>query len=221
MTLPKDYIRVIFALLAGIIFSMWIYINHAPAVDAATIYMIMMASSIFVYVISKGLGAKTAVEGVGGVIKNVLYGIDKNWRIDIVYGIISGIVFIIFMNLSSLTMGYPLTLFELIDLAAKMIVNSILAPIGEEALFVIVLWIAMKYTNSLPVAAVITAFMFAAFHYQAYGAYLPAAYVGAFIFRIAMIGLIVTTKSILPATVVHSMVNTYHFIEDEQLMMIG
>lgn len=220
MTLPKDYERVIFALLAGMVFSLWIYVNYSP--EAGMIFLIMMASSAFVFFMSKGLGAKTAVEGVTGVIGNVLYGIDKNWKVDMfVYGPLAGFTFIFFMNFTSLTMGYPLTLFELIDSASKMIVNSILAPIGEEALFIIVFWIATKYTKLLPIAVIITAFTFAAFHYSAYGAYLPAAYVGAFLFRAAMIGLIISTKSILPAIVAHSIINTYLYVEEQQLLVIG
>lgn len=220
MTLPEDYTRVIFALLAGMVFSLWIYINYSQ--EAGAIFLIMMASSVLVFFISKGLGAKVAVDGVTGVIGGVLYGIDKNWRVDLfIYGPLAGILFILFMKSTSLTMGYPLTLFELIDLASKMIVNSILAPIGEEALFVIVLWIAVRYVKLLSISVIITAFAFAAFHYSAYGAHLPAAYVGAFTFRVAMIGLIIVTKSILPAIVAHSMINTYLYVEEQQLLVIG
>lgn len=213
MAIPKDYSRVIFALIAGMIFAIWIYINYNP--EAATLFLIMMASSIIVYYISAGLGAKTPMEGVGSVIGSVLYGIDKNWKVDAFYGLISGALFIIFMNASSLVMGYPLALFELVTFSAKMIVNGIIAPIGEEAMFVLILWLAMKFTKSISVAAVITSFAFAIFHYSAYGEGIPTAYVAAFLFRMGMIGLILYTKSILPAIVAHSMINTYLYFEEQ------
>ena len=90
-----------------------------------------------------------------------------------------------------------------------------IAPIGEEAMFAIVLWLAMKATKSLTASAIITSFAFAAFHYSAYGEGIPTAYVAAFLFRMGMIGLIIHTKSILPAIAAHSMINTYLYFEEQ------
>lgn len=222
MAIHQDYIRAIMLLIAGLIAAAWIQINYD--FEAGAIYIAMMMIAIFIYLIADKLGI------IKGVAKPVitLFGIDRNPVFDSALGLVLGFLTIGAMNVTPLSMGspppiYPLTPFaEQISVFSDLIVRSFLAPVGEEAFFGgIFLWFAWKNTKIFGIAVVIVSAGFAAFHYTSYGAYLPAAYVGAFLFRVIMCLIIFQTKSILPAIIVHSMVNAHLYIESEQLMVVG
>lgn len=221
MEIPNDFKRAIYVLLLGSLFALFVQVNVSFKTGA--IYLAMMALGILIYVIADPMGAKTAAAAGPKAMVNVLYGIDRNWKMDTVYGLVFGTIFIFFLETSTLTMGYPLaTLFEHLDFAIKMIVNSILAPIGEEmVLGGIVLYLYLRSSKYLPLAIFLTGVTFAAFHYTTYGAELPAAYVGAFLFRVVASFIIIYTKSLLPTIIMHSMVNTYLYIEEQELLVIG
>lgn len=222
MRLHKDYERAIMLLIAGIIAALWIQINYD--FEAGAIYITMMLISIFVYLIADKLGiVKNGLKPIA-----TLFGIDKNPVFDTGLGLMVGFLYIGFMSITSVTMAgpppiYPLTPFaEQISIFSTFLVQSFMAPIGEEALFGgVFLWYVWKTAKFPAVAVVIVSVLFAGFHYTAYGATLPAAYVGAFFFRILMCILIFYTKSILPAVIVHAMVNAHLYIESEELFVVG
>lgn len=222
MALYEDYSRAIMLLIAGLILAAWIQINYS--FETGAIYITMMLISIFIYLIADKLGI---IKGVGGPILT-LFGIDKNPVVDSIIGVIGGFLFICAMESTSLTMGlpppmYPLTSFaEQISIVSDLIVRSVLAPIGEEMFFCgIFLWFTRKNVKYFTPAVIIVSLAFAAFHYTRYGADIPAAYVGAFLFRFIMCYLVYYTNSILPAVIVHAMVNTQLYIKAEELLVVG
>lgn len=157
-----------------------------------------------------------------------LYGIDDNWPKDAVLGLVIGFLFISLMSATSVSMGspapiYPLTpIAEQISILSTLIVIGFLAPVGEESLFRgIFMWFGWQNLKYFTLAIIIVGIAFAAFHYTSYGAHLPAAYVGAFIF--STIACIVTfqTKSLLPAIIMHSMVNIHLYIKAQELLVVG
>lgn len=157
-----------------------------------------------------------------------LYGIDENWPVDLILGLVLGALFIGVMDTTSLTMGtvppiYPLTPFaEAMGVIGTLIVIGFLAPVGEEPFFRgIFMWFGWQNLKYFTIAVIAVGIAFAAFHFDTYGAHLPAAYVGAFLF--STIACIVThqTKSLLPSIIMHSMVNIYLYIQAEQLMVVG
>ena len=157
-----------------------------------------------------------------------LFGIDENWTFDLIVGIVVGFVFIGLMNITSVSIGtpapiYPLTSFaEQINTISTLIVIGFLAPIGEESLFRgIFMWFSWQNTKFITIAIIIVGVAFAAFHYSAYSAALPAAYVGAFIFSAMACILTFQTKSLLPAIVMHSVVNISLYVRAEQLYVVG
>ena len=216
--LNPSYVRIIMLLVLGLIASSWIQINYQFKTGA--IYIAMMLIAIFLYSISDKLGANGLV--------NRLYGIDENWKFDTALGVAVGLAFVTLMNTTSVTIGtpsaiYPLTTFaEKIGIFSTLVVIGFLAPVGEESLFRgIFMWFGWQNLKSFAVAVIIVGIGFAGFHYQAYGAALPAAYVGAFIFSTLACILTVQTKSLLPAIIMHSIVNVNLYIQAEQLLVVG
>jgi membrane protease YdiL (CAAX protease family) len=214
MAIHRDYMQAIMLLIAGLFAAVWIQINYD--FEAGAIYITMMLISIFFYLIADKLGI---VKGVAAPVIT-LFGIDRNPVFDSVLGLVIGFLFIGGMGFTSLSIGapapiYPLTPFaEQVNIISTLVVNSFLAPIGEEAFFGgIFLWFAWKNTKVFGLAVIIVSIGFAWYHYTSYGASLPAAYVGAFLFRVIMCLLIFQTKSILPAVIVHGMVNAHLYIE--------
>ena len=159
---------------------------------------------------------------------STLYGIDENWPVDTVIGLVLGFVLISLMSVTNISMGtpapiYPLTTFaEQIGIVSTLIVIGFLAPIGEEALFRgIFIWFGWQNLKYFTVAIILSSLAFAAFHYSAYGAHLPAAYVGAFIVAILLSLITLQTRSLLPGIIIHSMININLYLQSEQLFALG
>ena len=157
-----------------------------------------------------------------------LFGIDENWTVDLILGLVVGFLFIGLTKVTSVSMGapapiYPLTSFaEQINTISTLIVIGFLAPIGEESLFrAIFLWFSWTNLKYFTVALVVSSIAFSAFHMTAYGIHVPAAYFGAFIFGVTAGILTFQTKSLLPAIVMHSVVNISLYIASEQLLVVG
>lgn len=156
-----------------------------------------------------------------------LYGIDHNWGKDMGIGFLAGLAFIIVFGISGLSMAYPPPLYQqsataFVNLISGLFVVSILAPIFEEPLFRdVVRFIAEVTTGNKILALLITAFTFSIFHWQVYGEALMAAFVGAFIFSIFATLLTIWTESLLPSVVMHSMVNAWLYVQDQQLLTVA
>lgn len=156
-----------------------------------------------------------------------LYGIDNNWGKDSGIGFLAGLGFIIVFGVSGLSMGYPPPLYQqsasaFVNLVAGFFVVVFLASIFEEPLFRdVVRFIAEVTTGSKILAILITAFTFSIFHWQVYGEALLAAFIGAFIFSIFATLLTMWTESILPSVIMHSMVNAWLFLQDQQLISVA
>ena len=156
-----------------------------------------------------------------------LYGIDHNWGKDMGIGFLAGLAFIVVFGISGLSMAYPPPLYQqsataFVNLISGLFVVSILAPIFEEPLFRdVVRFIAEVVTGNKILALLITAFTFSIFHWQVYGEALMAAFVGAFIFSIFATLLTIWTESLLPSVVMHSMVNAWLYVQDQQLLTVA
>jgi len=157
-----------------------------------------------------------------------LFGIDENWTVDLILGLVVGFLFIGLTKVTSVSMDapapiYPLTSFaEQINTISTLIVIGFLAPIGEESLFRgIFLWFSWANLKYFTIALVVSGIAFSAFHFTAYGAEIPAAYFGAFLFAVTAGLLTFQTKSLLPAIVMHSVVNISLFLQAEQIFVVG
>lgn len=156
-----------------------------------------------------------------------LFGIDTNWRTDAGIGFLGGLGFIFVFGISGLSMGYPPPLYQqsataFVNLISGFLVVVVLAPIFEEPFFRdVVRWIAEVVTGNKIIATLITAFAFSIFHWQVYGEALMAAFIGAFIFSIFASLLTMWTESLLPSTIMHSMVNAWLYLEDNQLLTVA
>lgn len=213
-----DYVRIILLLIVGIGLASWIQVNYDFQTGA--IYIAMMLIAVILYSITDKLPKN------GFVAK--LYGIDENWRFDAILGAVLGFAFITVMNTTSITMGtpsaiYPLTTFaEKISIISTLVVIGFLAPVGEEPFFRgIFMWFGWQNLKHIILAIIAVGIAFAGFHYQAYGAALPAAYVGAFLFSTIACLVTLRTKSLLPSIIMHSMVNINLYVQAQQLLVVG
>ena len=157
-----------------------------------------------------------------------LYGIDDNWPVDIILGVVLGALFISLMSISTVSMGTPppiypqTTIAEAIGIIGTLIVIGFLAPIGEETFFRgIFMWFGWENLKFFSIAIIVVGAGFAAFHYTSYGASLPAAYVGAFIFSTIACLVTYQTKSLIPAIIMHSMVNIHLYVVAQELLVVG
>ena len=155
-----------------------------------------------------------------------LYGIDDNWGKDLLIGTGVGLALIVTFGISGLSMAYPPPLYQqsataFVNLIAGLFVVSILAPIFEEPLFRdVVRFITEVITGNKIAAIFVTALTFSMFHWAVYGEALMAAFVGAFIFSIFATLLTIWTESLLSAIVMHSIVNAWLYVQDQQLLTI-
>lgn len=158
----------------------------------------------------------------------MLLGIDKNWKQDLGWGVLAGLVFIIVNKISAnFSLGLP---------QAPMSANSVgmfllvvfAAPVLEEAMFRgVFMWLLQelgsktkfRLLKNIFVIILMVAVMFAAFHYMAYGAGYQTAFVGAFVFGILAGLLAYQTKSLLPPIAMHMMFNGYLYLA--QVVQIG
>lgn len=218
MVIHKNYVRLIMLLIPYLLVASWIQINYESATGA--VYIAMGLIALIFYSLIETLGFKDLIDK--------LFGIDENWPLDTVIGVVTGLLIIVAMEVSFVTMGYPSAIYPQTALAEKVtlfstfLVIAFLAAVGEEIIFRgIFAWFAWHSLKYYTVAIILSSVAFAAFHYQAYGAYLPAAYVGAFLIGILLSMIAQQTKSLLPCIIIHSIINTHLFIQAEQLLVIG
>lgn len=218
MAIHRNYMRLVMLLIPYLFVASWIQINYESATGA--VYIAMGLIVLIFYSIAETLGFKD--------ITHKLFGIDDNWSFDTVLGVIVGLIIIAAMEVSFVTMGYPSSIYpqtafaEKVTLFSMFLVIAFLASVGEEitfrGMFAWFAWHSLKYYT---IAIILSSAAFAAFHFQAYGAFLPAAYVGAFLIGITLSMIAQQTKSLLPCIIIHSMINVHLFIKAEQLMVIG
>ena len=123
-------------------------------------------------------------------------------------------------------MGYPSAIYtqtafaERVTLMSTILVIGFLAPVGEEIAFRgVFMWFAWSNLRFYTIAIILSSAAFAAFHYQAYGAFLPSAYVGAFIIGVMLALTATQTKSLLPGIIVHAMINIHLFIAAQAVLV--
>jgi membrane protease YdiL (CAAX protease family) len=154
-----------------------------------------------------------------------LIGIDDNYKTDSLIGLVAGIIFVFMSASTSISIGIPAPIYiqsvsNVVTIFAGLVVVSFLAPVCEEVFMAVILSLFKEYTN-IVVAVLIVSIFFAGLHWKVYGASLAGAYIGAFLFRIIASGLMLTTNSIVPSTVMHSIVNAYLYLESQQLLSVG
>ena len=218
MAIHRNYVRVIMLLLAYLMVASWIQINYEST--TGMVYIAMGLISLVVYALAESLGLKDTV--------NRLIGIDDNWHVDGLVGILIGFVIIAIMEVSFVTMGYPAAIYpqtafaERVTLFSTLLVVGFLAAVGEEIVFRgWAAWGLLEGTRMKIAAAILSSAMFAAFHYGAYGAHLESAYVGAFLIGLMLSWIATWRKSLVPCIIIHSMINVHLFIQSEQLFVIG
>ena len=157
-----------------------------------------------------------------------LYGIDDNWGKDLMVGFLAGASFIFIFGISGLSMAYPPPLYPqsaisaFVNLLAGFLIVAVLAPLFEEPLFRdVVRFITEAITGNKTTSIFITSLTFSMFHWAVYGEALMAAFVGAFIFSIFATLLTIWTESLLPSIVMHSMVNAWLYLQDQQLLSVA
>ena len=156
-----------------------------------------------------------------------LIGIDDNYIHDAFIGALAGLFFVLVYSTTSLTTAIPAPIYPqsalpaIVNLAAAFVVVAILAPVFEEPLFRGAIFFLSRMVVPMPIAIVVTSFAFSFFHWTVYGEALAAAFVGAFIFSVVACLMVLETKSLIPAVVMHAIVNSYLFITSEQLLVVG
>lgn len=210
MAIHPNFRRIIMLLVVYLFVASWIQINYQS--DTGAVYIAMGLISLLVYALAESLGLKDVI--------NKLIGIDDNWTVDAVVGLVIGFVIIMVMEATFVTMGYPSAIYpqtafaEKITLLSTLIVVGFLAPVGEEVAFRgVFVWFAWSNLRFYTVAVILSSAAFAAFHYQAYSATLVSAYVGAFIIGTLLALTATQTKSLLPGIVIHAMINIHLFTQ--------
>ena len=137
---------------------------------------------------------------------------NSDWKKDVLIGVGLGILFILANQISpSISIGIPSVPLGVTETNQNLIIGGI-APILEEIGFRGVLMGALLIMGlSFGLAALLQAGAFMIFHLVAYGASLSAsgAFLGAFVFGIAMVYLVRWRNNLLPAIIVHSIFNIY------------
>lgn len=154
-----------------------------------------------------------------------LIGIDDDWKTDTLIGVLIGFGFLLSMTSTGMSIGTPIktlsALGQAISFTAGWVVVGVLAPGFEEPLFRGVIMGYLREKTNDVYAIIITAVVFSFFHFAVYGEALQAAFVGAFTFSIIASVLTIKTDSILPATIMHAIVNSYLYFQAYQFYSIG
>ena len=213
--ISKDASRAIILIFLGIVLALWVYTNFDKG--AGEIYIAMGIVTLLAYRYSHELYNNS---------KEALIGIDDNIGTDIVIGAVVGGLFIFMFESTSITMGLPpiypqATSSQIANVVAAVAIVGGLAPILEEGLFRGGLYHVLNKIMGVIPAIVVTGVAFALFHWQAYGAALAAAFVGAFLFSTVACIMAIKTRSLIPAVVTHAIINIYLLIQSEQLLTIG
>lgn len=139
-----------------------------------------------------------------------IFGLRDTRLYDILAGIIAAAIFIGFTIITGFSIGIPLYGNTLVG---KFLFAVLLAPIFEEILFRVI--VAFLFSFNTLFMWISSALSFAVFHWYAYGASLSAAnasYIGAFVFGIlALIMLIYIKANLVGSFIFHALVNLYVF----------
>lgn len=213
--ISKDASRAIILIFLGIVLALWVYTNFDKG--AGEIYIAMGIVTLLAYRYSHELYNNG---------KSTLIGIDDNIGTDIAIGAVVGGLFVFMFESTSITMGLPpiypqATSSQIANVVAAVAIVGGLAPILEEGLFRGGLYHVLSKIMGVIPAIVVTGVAFALFHWQAYGAALGAAFVGAFLFSTVACIMSIKTRSLIPAIVTHMIINIYLLIQSEQLLTIG
>ena len=215
MAIHENFKRIIMLLVVYLFVASWIQINYQS--DTGAVYIAMGLISLLVYALAEQLGLKDVIKK--------LIGIDDNWAVDGIIGLVIGFAIIVVMEVSFVTMGYPAAIYpqtafaEKITMLSTLVVIGFLAPVGEEIAFRgVFIWFAWQNLKFFTVAVILSSAAFAAFHYTSYGASLPSAYVGAFLIGTLLAILATQTKSLLPGIIVHAMINISLFLSAQALI---
>lgn len=156
-----------------------------------------------------------------------LAGIDQNWIVDLLIGLGAGIGYILMASASSISIGIPEPIIpqsignQVVNMVAGWLVVGVLAVLFEEPLFRgVILYLGINVFGVI-VGIVLTAVSFSMFHWQVYGESMSAAFLGAALFSVISSIMTIVTKSILPAMIMHSAVNTYTYLTSNQYLTIG
>ena len=154
-----------------------------------------------------------------------LIGIDDNWKQDTIIGVLIGFGFLMTMTSTGMSIGTPIKTLSALTVAITFwggwVVVGVLAAGFEEIMFRGVVMGYLREKMNDVVAILLTAGIFSVFHFAAYGAALQAAFIGAFTFSIIASLLTIKTDSILPATIMHGIVNSYLYFQATQMYSIG
>lgn len=213
--ISKDVSRVFILIFIGMIAALWVYTNFDK--NAGMIYLFMAIVALLIY----NYSAQLFNHG-----KEMLIGIDDNIGTDILIGLGVGGAFILLFESTSITMGLPpiypqATTSQLMNVAAAIMIVGVLAPILEEALFRGAGLYIFDLMMPLIPAIIVVGVIFAGFHWVAYGVFLSAAFIGAFLFSSVACILTLKTKSLVSAVIVHSVINIYLLVISGQLLTIG
>jgi len=147
---------------------------------------------------------------------------------DIVLGLGIGVLFIIANILSPVaSIGIPRLP---LGIAEDGLVVMVVAPLVEELLFrgvflaiAFLIFYAMMKDKliSIILAILVVSVAFSVFHMSVYGIAMEMAYIGAASFSVLACVVAVMRKSLVAPIVLHSMVNTYLFIQAYSLLTIG
>ena len=209
MAIHPNFRRIIMLLVIYLFVASWIQINYQS--ETGAVYIAMGLISLLTYALVESVGFKDVIRK--------LIGIDDNWTTDTIIGLVIGFAIIMVMEATFVTMGYPSAIYpqtafaERVTLMSTILVIGFLAPVGEEIAFRgVFMWFAWANLRFYTIAIILSSAAFAAFHYQAYGASLPSAYVGAFVIGVMLALTATQTKSLLPGIIVHAMINIHLFI---------
>ena len=209
MAIHPNFRRIIMLLVIYLFVASWIQINYQS--ETGAVYIAMGLISLLTYALVESVGLKDVIRK--------LIGIDDNWTTDTIIGLVIGFAIIMVMEATFVTMGYPSAIYpqtafaERVTLMSTILVIGFLAPVGEEIAFRgVFMWFAWANLRFYTIAIILSSAAFAAFHYQAYGASLPSAYVGAFVIGVMLALTATQTKSLLPGIIVHAMINIHLFI---------
>jgi len=144
--------------------------------------------------------------------------IGEEWRKDIFIGVVVGLAFVLLNILSpSISIGLPSLGLSISD-TARLVVVGLLAPIIEEivfrgAFFGLFLKLGSKVNFSPTlIAGFLTSIVFALYHLTAYGGSIASAsgaFIGAMVFSVMTIILILWRKNLLVAMIPHSIFNVW------------
>ena len=162
------------------------------------------------------------------------FGVDENWKTDIILGTVLGILFTLFIRSDSLFgfgiplfssvfgFGTPYGITSYLSISTRFIVVVLAAPILEETLFRGALMTLITNMSNTTIGIIISSIGFALFHWNVYGGMaLSASLMGAGIFGVISCIVMLYTNSLIPPVIMHAIVNFSIFSEQIGWLSIG